>query len=90
MAEVRGRRGRDPSRPTMPTSMVGEGGRVASGRAWQVLEPNRAPRTLVIIIHEEVVNQFPGMAYYGGVFSGRELSVRALSFATPHIHQSYP
>ena len=28
-----------------------------------VLEPNRNPWTLVVIIHEEAVNQFLGMAY---------------------------
>jgi hypothetical protein len=32
----------------------------------------------VIIVHEEAINQLPGLAYYGGVFSGREVSVRAL------------
>jgi hypothetical protein len=80
MAEARWRGGRDPSGPTMPTTMVGEGGRVSSGHARQVLELDRAPRTLVIIIDDEAVNQFPEMAYYSGVFSGRELSVRALSF----------
>jgi hypothetical protein len=92
MVEARWRGGRDPSGPTMPTTMVGEGGRVSSGRAGggdvrQVLEPNRTPRTLVIIIHEEAVNQFPRMAYYGGVFSGRELSVRALSFVAEDPYQ---
>jgi hypothetical protein len=48
------------------------------GGARQVLEPNRTPRTLVIVLHEEAINQFPGMAYYGRVFSGGEVSVRAM------------
>jgi hypothetical protein len=53
-----------------------EGARMVSqrgggGGVWQVLEPDRTPWTLVIVLHEEVVNQFPGMAYYGGVFSRR-------------------
>jgi hypothetical protein len=34
----------------------------------------------VIIIYEEGIDQFPGMAYYRGVFSGREVGVRALDF----------
>jgi hypothetical protein len=45
-----------------------------------VLEPDQEPRTLVIIVHEEAVNHFPGMAYYGGIFSGRGVGVRALDF----------
>jgi hypothetical protein len=32
----------------------------------RVLDPDRNPRTLVVIIHEEAVNQFTGMAYFGG------------------------
>jgi hypothetical protein len=45
----------------------------------QVLDPNRNPRMLVVIIHEEAINQFPRMAYFGGVFSGGEVSVRAMN-----------
>jgi hypothetical protein len=45
-----------------------------------VLDPDRNPRTLVVIIHEEAINQFPRMAYFGGVFSGREVSVRAMDY----------
>ena len=41
----------------------------------QVLEANRNPQTLVVIILEEEVNHFPGMAYFGGVLSGGEVSV---------------
>jgi hypothetical protein len=36
----------------------------------RVVDPNRNPWMLVVIIHEEAVNQFLGMAYFGGVFSG--------------------
>jgi hypothetical protein len=62
-----------------------EGARMVSqhgggGSARQVLELDRMPRTLVIVLHEEADNQFPGMAYYGGVFSREELSVRAINF----------
>jgi hypothetical protein len=46
----------------------------------RVLEPDRNPRTLVVIIHEEAINQFPGMAYFGGVFNGRKVSVRAMNY----------
>jgi hypothetical protein len=45
-----------------------------------VLEPDRNPRILVVIIHEEAVNQFPGMAYFGGVFSEGGVSVRARDY----------
>jgi hypothetical protein len=45
-----------------------------------VLEPDRNPRTVVVIIHEEAINQFLGMAYFGGVFSGGEISVRAMNY----------
>jgi hypothetical protein len=51
------------------------------GNTCRVLDPNRNPRTLVVIIHEEAVNQFPGMAYYRGVFSEGEVSVRAMSYS---------
>jgi hypothetical protein len=63
-----------------PTSKMRTGG----GGARQVLEPDRSPRTLVIIVHKEGVNQFPWMAYYGGVFSGKEVGVRALDFIPKH------
>jgi hypothetical protein len=33
----------------------------------QVLDLDRNPRMLVVTIHEEAINQFPGMAYFGGV-----------------------
>jgi hypothetical protein len=46
----------------------------------QVLDPNRNPWTLLVIIHEEVVNQYPWMAYFGGVFSGEEVSIRAMYY----------
>jgi hypothetical protein len=46
----------------------------------RVLEPDRNPRTLVVIIHEEAINQFPGMPYFGGVFSEGEVSVRAMDY----------
>jgi hypothetical protein len=55
----------------------GSGGRENVRR---VVDPNRNPRTLVVIIHEEAVNQFPGMAYFGGVFSGSEVSIRAMDY----------
>jgi hypothetical protein len=38
----------------------------------------------VIVSHEEVVNQFLGMAYYGGVFSGRGVCVRAMEHVPEH------
>jgi hypothetical protein len=47
-----------------------------------VLEPDQTPQTLVIVLHEEAINQFLGMAYFGGVFSGGEVSVRAMEFRT--------
>jgi hypothetical protein len=56
------------------------GMRSEDGGVRQVLEPDRIPRTLVIIVYEEGVNHFPGMAYYGGVFSGREVGIQALDF----------
>jgi hypothetical protein len=46
----------------------------------RVLDPNRNPRTLVVIIYEEAINQFPGMAYFGGVFSGGKISVRTMDY----------
>jgi hypothetical protein len=66
----------------------GGGGRVPvtieDGNVCRVLEPDRTPRTLVFVIHEEVVNQFPGMAYFGGVFSGGGISMRAMNYVPEH------
>jgi hypothetical protein len=53
----------------------------------RVLEPKRNPWTLVVIIHEEAVNQFPGMAYFGGIFSGRKVSVMAMNYS---LEYPYP
>jgi hypothetical protein len=39
------------------------------GNLLWMLELDRNPRTLVVIIHE-AINQFLKMAYFGGVFSG--------------------
>ena len=70
-----------------PSRRHGEGMRQPNtnrgdGGAWQVLEPDWMPQTLVIVLYEEAINQFPRMAYYGGVFSGGEVSVRAMEFRT--------
>jgi hypothetical protein len=45
-----------------------------------VLEPDRNPQTLVLIICEEVINQFSRMAYFGRVFNGKEVSLRAKDY----------
>ena len=61
-------------------NMVGVRWGAEEGGPRQVLEANRNPQTLVVIIHEEEVNHFPGMAYLGGVFSGEEVSVWAMEY----------
>jgi hypothetical protein len=56
------------------------------GDSRRVLEPDRNPWTLVVIIHEEAINQFPGMAYFGGIFSHGEVSIKAMfTFLNIHI-----
>jgi hypothetical protein len=55
---------------------VREGGRPSSGLVLDV--GNRTTRTIVFVLHEETVNQFPGMAFYEGVFSEGGVSMRAL------------
>ena len=50
------------------------------GVPQQVLKVDRNPWTLVVIVHEEEVNHFPGMAYFGGVFSGGEVNVQAMEY----------
>jgi hypothetical protein len=47
----------------------------------RVLEPDRNPWILVVIIHEEAMNQFRRMAYFGGIFGGGEVSVRAMNYS---------
>jgi hypothetical protein len=54
-----------------------------------VLEPDWTPHTLVLIIHEEVVNQHPRMAYCGGIFSDGEVSVKALDYIPEHPYPMY-
>jgi hypothetical protein len=36
--------------------------------------------TMVFILHEEEVNQFLGMAFVSGMFSEKEMSIRALDY----------
>jgi hypothetical protein len=52
------------------------GGRLSSGRVLNGLD--RTPHTIMFILHEEDVNQFPMMAFFGGMFSEAEVSVHAL------------
>lgn len=94
MANVRGRFEKRPDGQVVFITRVEEGARPSreegggrpirqqegGGGTRQVLEPDWIPQTLVIVLHKEAVNQYPGMAYYEGVFSGRELSVRAINF----------
>ena len=44
-------------------------------------------QTMVGIIHEESINQFLGMAYFGGVFSEGKVSVKAMSYSS---EEPYP
>jgi hypothetical protein len=66
-----GRRGVEAPSP----QLSGEGR--SSRRVW---EPDRTPRTLVLVLHEETVNHHLGMAYFGGIFGDGEVSVRALDY----------
>jgi hypothetical protein len=52
----------------------------------RVLDPDRNSRTLVVIIHEEAVNQFPGRAYFGGVFNGGKVSIRAMQYISENLY----
>ena len=49
-----------------------------------ILEPDKALFTLVLIVHEEVVNQYPSMAYFGGIFSGGKMNVKAMDYILEH------
>ena len=42
------------------------GGGPSIGRVLDVKD--RTACTIVFVLHEEIVNQYPGMAFYGGVF----------------------
>jgi hypothetical protein len=39
---------------------------------------DRTAGTVVFVLHVETVNQFPGMAFYGGVFTEGGVSIRAM------------
>jgi hypothetical protein len=58
------------------TAPVREGGRPSTGRVLDV--GDRTARTIVFVFHEEIVNQYPGMAFYGGMFSEAGVSMRAM------------
>jgi hypothetical protein len=64
--------------PTTGRTMapVREGGGPSTGRVLDVRD--RIARTIVTVLHEETMNQYPGMAFYGGVFAERVVSVRAV------------
>jgi hypothetical protein len=53
-----------------------EGGRPSSGLMLDV--GNRTSRTIVFVLHEKTVNQFPGMAFYGDVFTEVGVNVHAM------------
>jgi hypothetical protein len=59
-------------RPTLRVSVEG-------GNIRQVLDPDRNSQILILLIHEEAINQFTGMAYFGRVFSSGEVSLRAMN-----------
>jgi hypothetical protein len=40
---------------------------------------NRIARTTMFVLHEETVNLYPRMAFYRGVFTDGEVSVRAMA-----------
>lgn len=71
--------------PAVPKARVGKVGcavqdNAEGGDSCWVLEPDMNPRTLVVIIHEEAINQFLGMAYFGGIFSCREVNLKAMDY----------
>jgi hypothetical protein len=68
------RDGESASRQT--TVPVREGGGPSVGRVLDV--GDRTARTIVFVLHEETVNQYPGMAFFGGVFAEEGVSVRAM------------
>jgi hypothetical protein len=41
----------------------------------------------VFVLHEETVNQYPGMAFYGGVFMEGGVSMRAMEYG---VEAPYP
>jgi hypothetical protein len=40
----------------------------------------------VVIIYEEAINQFVGMAYFGGVFSGGEVSLKTMDYIPKNLY----
>ena len=55
---------------------VREGGRPNFGQVLDV--GDRTMRTIVFILHEEIVNQCPGTTFYGGIFFEGGVIVRAI------------
>jgi hypothetical protein len=60
-------------RTTVP---VREGGGPGAGRVLDF--GDRTAYTVVFVLHEETVNQYPGMAFFGGMFVEEGVSVRAM------------
>jgi hypothetical protein len=68
-------------RDSMPASRwtsapVREGGGPSTGRVLDI--GNRTAHTIVFVLHEETVNQYLWMAFYGGVFSEAGVNVWAM------------
>ena len=71
------------NRQAAPTARVGK--RIPTvpyiakeGNPCRVLDPDKTLRSLVMVIHDKAINQFPGMAYFRGIFNGGEVSIRAI------------
>jgi hypothetical protein len=92
MTSVRGGVGSGESVPPNYISME-KGGGPASGRTGVPMRERRRPnsrqvldvgdrtaRTILFVLHEEIVNQYLGMAFYGGVFIEGGVSVRAMEY----------
>jgi hypothetical protein len=58
------------------TILMWEGGGPSFGQVLDV--GDSTARTIVFVLHEETVNQYPGMAFYGGIFYEGGMSMRAI------------
>jgi hypothetical protein len=98
MTSVRGGVGSGESVPPNYISME-KGGGPASGRTGVPMRERRRPnsrqvldvgdrtaRTILFVLHEEIVNQYPGMAFYGGIFTEGGVSVRALEYGVEALY----
>ena len=52
----------------------------------RVLDPNQTLHTLVLVLHNEVINQHLDMAYFEGIFNDEKVNIRTLDYIPEYLY----